>query len=119
MIVRNKDEWISRLGFSLLFGAGAVIASTLFFVAVAAKSNSKLIELVSYIFVVPLLPGWGFIAMFFNAWQAVHQGQIALVPFISLPVDSAVIFVVWHYIMRRKERQATSSSDKYVTLHLS
>ena len=115
MGVADKDDWIRWLGFSLFFGAGAVIVSTVFFVAFAANSNSKWVDLASYIFVVPLLPGWGFVAIFFNAWQAIHEGQIALVPIVSVPVDSAIIFMIWHYCARRRR---TDGPEKHITLHL-
>jgi hypothetical protein len=112
---REPDGWIRRLAFSLLFGGSSVIASTVFFVVSASKTNSKAIELLSYVFAVPLLPGIGFVAMFFNPWQAVHQGQIALVPIVSVPVDSAIIFFVRHYVSQRK----ATPPEKHVTLHLS
>jgi hypothetical protein len=115
MGTRQKDDWIRRFAFSLFFGGTSVIISTGFFIASASKTNSKAIELLSYVFAVPLLPGVGFVAMFFNAWQAVHQGQIALVPVVSVPVDSAIVFLVWHYFSQRK----ATPPEKHVTLHLS
>ena len=105
MNVRDQDDWIRRLAFSLLFSAAVVGVSTIFFVVVPAHP-SKTENLASYIFGVPLLPGWAFVLMFFGEWRSIHQGQIALVPLISLFVDWGLIFFTWQLLLRTKHRNS-------------
>jgi hypothetical protein len=63
---------------------------------------------------IPLLPGVGFVSMFFGSWQAFHQGQIALVPPVSIVVDSLIIFAIWEFVYSRRAAKA----DAHTTLHL-
>jgi hypothetical protein len=61
-----------------------------------------------------LLPGVSLVSIFFGSWQAFHQGQIALVPPVSIVVDSLIIFVIWEFVHGRRSPKA----DVHTTLHL-
>ena len=111
---RPQDDWPRRLAFSFLFGAASVFVSTVFFIALDSNNPSTVTKVFSYGCALPLLPGIGFVSIFFNSWQAVHGGQIALIPIVSLPVDMFIIFGVWTFLKRRK----VTSEEKHVTLHI-
>jgi hypothetical protein len=105
---------LSRLVWSCVFGTTAVVLSTLSFLIIASASPSKMQELVSDVVGVPLLPGVGFVSMFWGSWQAFHQGQIALVPPVSIIVDALIIFMIWELVHRRRSPKA----DVHTTLNL-
>jgi len=110
----RTDDWLTRLGLSLLFGGGSTVASLIGELFLSTLPSSTPAEFVSYIIAIPLLPGLAFVSMFYNSWQAFHQGQIALVPIISFPVDVLVVFGIWTFLSRR----TTSTAEKHVTLHI-
>ncbi len=98
---QDQNDWIQRLGLSVLFGFIIVIASTISVLVMGSDKPSTWQAIASDVAGIPLLPGVGFVAMFFGAWQAVHQGQIALIPIVSLIVDSAIIFFGWQLLSRK------------------
>jgi hypothetical protein len=105
---------LTRLVWSGVVGTAAVVLSTLFFLIIASAGPSKAQDLASDIVGIPLLPGVGFVSMFFGSWQAFHQGQIALVPPVSIVVDSLIIFAIWEFVYSRRAAKA----DAHTTLHL-
>jgi membrane protein DedA with SNARE-associated domain len=85
-----------------------------------------MVEITSYFVAAPLLPGMGFMALFFsNSWEVFHEepGVLVFIPLVSVAVDSLIIFATWNYYLRRKQRRQNETplekSEKYVTLHLS
>ena len=112
--MKRSDDWLTRFGLSLLLGAGAVITSLLGELFLSAFPASKTAEIASYVVAIPLLPGIAFISIFYSSWQAFHQGQIALVPVVSLPVDVFVILGIWTLIKRK-----STETEKHVILHIS
>ncbi|HEX7895259.1 MAG TPA: hypothetical protein VF447_13770 [Terriglobales bacterium] len=110
--MKRIDDWTARLGVSLLFGGGSVVGSFIGELLLNSFPWSKTAELASYVIGIPLLPGIGFVSMFHNSWQAFHQGQIALVPIVSLPTNVLIIFGVWTLLKRRR----SSPAEKHITL---
>lgn len=110
--IKRTGDWITRLVFSLLFCGGSIVASVVGGLFLSAFPSSRLAELASYVVAIPLLPGIAFVSMFYNSWQAFHQGQIVLVPIVSLPVDLLIIFGVLTLLKRRR----SSPAEKHITL---
>ena len=90
----SQDGWSQRLIWSGVLGTATVILSTLFFLMLESGHPSRAEEVASYVIGVPLLPGVGFVSIFWGSWQAIHQGQIAFIPPVSILIDSAIIFAV-------------------------
>jgi hypothetical protein len=110
----SRNGRLSRLVWAGIFGTTAVVLSTLFFLIVASANPSKAQDVASDVVGIPLLPGVGFVSIFFGSWQAFHQGQMALVPPVSIIVDSLIIFVIWEFVNSRKYPKA----DGHTTLKL-
>jgi|SRR5580658_928604 hypothetical protein len=114
MISDSHSGWQQRIVWSCVLGTAAVVFCTLFFFFIEAGHPSKAMDAVSYVIGIPLLPGVGFVSVFWGSWQAVHQGQIALVPPVSVVVDSLIIFVIWEFAHHRRSPRA----DVRTTLNL-
>jgi hypothetical protein len=114
MISDPHNGWRLRVVWSCVFGTAAVVLSTLLLFLFAAGHPSKLMDAASYVIGIPLLPGVGFVSVFWGSWQAFHQGQIALVPPVSIVVDSLITFVIWEFVHSRRSRKA----DAHATLNL-
>jgi len=112
--IKRTDDWITRLGLSLLFAGGSIVASVTGELLLSVSRSSRTADLAAYVIAIPLLPGIGFVSMFYNSWQAFHQGQIALIPVVSLPVDVLIIFAIWTLLKRRK----IYSDEKHITLRI-
>ena len=56
---------------------------------------------------VPLAPGWVLVSLTFGTLHAVHEGQIALIPFLSVVLDGFVVFIVWSlFILVRRQKKS-------------
>jgi hypothetical protein len=71
-------------------------------------------DFISYVVGIPLMPGAGVVAIYWGWWQALHSGQIGLIPPISIVADSAVIFAIWEFVYGAR----TPKRDVYATLNL-
>ena len=103
-------DWQRRLLLSLLLSVVVVLVSCVIVLSLDAQQpRSGHVPLFEYILGLPLAPGWLVVSLFFGDWRAVHQGQIALVPFISVAVDAFVIFLVWELIRKMSTDTAMPS----------
>jgi hypothetical protein len=110
----SNRGWLSRLVWSAVVGTTVVVLSTLLILIIGSANPSEAQDVASDIVGIPLLPGVGLVSIFFGSWQAFHQGQIALVPPVSIVVDSLIIFVIWEFVHGRRSPKA----DVHTTLHL-
>ncbi len=95
----SNRGWLSRLVWSGVVGTTVVVLSTLLILIIGSANPSEAQDVASDIVGIPLLPGVGRVSIFFGSWQAFHQGQIALVPPVSIVVDLLIIFVIWEFVM--------------------
>ena len=107
----SHEGWSQRLLWSAVLGTSAVILSGLFCLLLSSGHPSKAANAAFYVVGMPLLPGVGFVSVFWGSWQAFHEGQIAFVPPISIIVDSAIIFAIWEFIHQRKVSQESLGED--------
>lgn len=106
----SSIDWQARLLLSLLLAVIVVFASGVTVLLLdSQRSNSGQTTISEYVFGLPLAPGWLFVVYAFGDWRAVHQGQIALVPFVSAGVDAFVIFLIWELFRWRAVRKLLSS----------
>jgi hypothetical protein len=106
---RDQENRIRRIAFSLLFSIALVGTATIFFIVVPYPPSGAQ-KVASYFFGIPLIPGWLFVMRSFGGWRAIHEGQIALVPLISLFVNWGVIFAAWQLIRRANSRDIVRTS---------
>jgi len=78
------------------------------------QSRGAGIDLLMDVLGFPLVPWWLFVSVVFGEWRAVHQGQIALVPFISVATDSLLIFMVWEFFHRKMTRGLDSDNILHI-----
>lgn len=104
-----------RLKRSFIYAALAVIVSTALLLIVAFLGSASLgnagtstIDIVSYVFGFPLLSGWLVsLTMFGMPGSCATSTQILgvfLIPFISVPIDAGLIFLVWEFFHRKRSR---------------
>ena len=111
----GQNGWKRRLFFSVVYAIVAVLVSSIAVVSLsslespAGSRQNGAIEISTDIVGVPLAAGWYFVSLVFGEWRAVHQGQIALVPPISILIDALFIFAVWEFIHRKRSRELVSS----------
>jgi hypothetical protein len=109
------NGWQKRFGLSFLYAVIAVVASTII-VGILSSMESpgterrglSSAEVATYIFGLPLAPGWLIVKEIFGEWRMVHGGQVVLVWPLSLANDSIVIFLVWEFLHRKASRELTS-----------
>jgi hypothetical protein len=118
MAEANQKTSTQRFKRSCVYATVAVIASTVAVLVLVSLENpgrsSSRIDFAADILGFPLLPGWLVITGIFGNWGAVHGGQILLVPFVSLGIDTGLIFVVWEFFHRKASRGLDSDN----TLHI-
>jgi hypothetical protein len=95
-------------------GSTIVVVTTLLCLFLSSGHPSKAADIVFDVIGIPLLPGVGFVSMFWGSWQAIHQGQIVWIPPVSIVVDSLMVFGIWEFLPSRKSLEA----DVHTTLHL-
>ena len=106
MISDSHNGWQLRVVWSCVLGTAVVMLSTLLFFFLASGHPSKAMNAASYVIGIPLLPGVGFVSVFWGSWQAFHQGQIALIPPVSIILDSLIIFGIWEFVHSRRSPKA-------------
>ncbi|SRR5712691_2169344 len=117
MDAKEKSGWRGRLWRSCVYSAVAVVVSTIIVIVLASlegpagaqQRGSSGIDIATYVFGSPLATGWFIVVMVFGDWRAVHQGQIALVPFFSVVVDTIMIFLVWEFWHRKTSKELNST----------
>lgn len=113
-----NSRW-KRLGKSFAASTLLVVVSTIAVLVLAGfdkqPSGNRLLETASDVLGFPLATGWLFVETVFGEWRAVHQGQIALVPFLSIVIDALMIFLVWEFIHRKRSGDLASTD----VLHIS
>jgi hypothetical protein len=83
--------------------------------AVTTSGGSRVVEIATGVFGLPLATGFLCVALAFGEWRAFHQGRILLlVPLISVAIDWSLIFLIREFFHRRTSRELKSES----TLHL-
>jgi hypothetical protein len=108
----SNRGWLSRLVWSGVVGTTVVVWSALLILIIGSANPSQAQDVASHIVGIPL--GVGLVSIFFGSWQAFHQGQIALVPPVSIVVDLLIIFVIWEFVHGRRSPKA----DVHTALHL-
>jgi hypothetical protein len=66
-------------------------------------------DIVTWVFGFPLVTGWFVVVTVFGEWRSVHQGQIALVPLLSIVIDTILVFLVWEFWHRKTSKELKSS----------
>jgi cation transport ATPase len=110
----SHEGWPQRIVWSCVVSTAAVVFSGLFILFLASGQPSTTKDFISYVVGIPLMPGAGVVAIYWGWWQALHSGQIGLVPPISIVADSAVIFAIWEFVYGAR----TPKRDVYATLNL-
>jgi hypothetical protein len=113
----SQNDWRRRLRVSVGYALLAVFVSTIAVIGLSSLQNPTVqpngttaIDISTDVLGLPLATGWLFVSAVFGEWRAVHQGQIALVPFVSVAIDSLLIFLVWEFLHRKKSRGLGSDS---------
>jgi hypothetical protein len=77
---------------------------------------SRAADVATYALGIPLLPGLGFVSIFWGSWQAFHQGRIlALIPMSSFVIDATLLFLIWEFVHGARLRELAPEN----TLHVS
>jgi hypothetical protein len=114
MIPRHSG-WGWRLVWACTVAAAAVTISTLL-VLLFSTEASRGADVAAYVLGIPLLPGLGFVSVFWGSWQAFHQGPIlALIPLSSFIINALLLFAIWEFVHRVRLRELAPDS----TLHIS
>lgn len=108
----SKSNWKRRLWLSLVYAGLSVIVSTAFVIFLSSFSTgikpNHLLNLSEDVVGFPLITGWFVISLAFGEWRTVHQGQIALVPLVSIGIDAALTFAAWEFFHRKANRGLAS-----------
>jgi hypothetical protein len=118
----NSSGWKRRLWLSLVYAGLAVIVSTVVVLALASlekpstaqQNGTSAIDVAADVLGFPLVTGWVVVSLLFGEWRAIHQGQIALVPFISIAIDALLIFLVWGFFHRKASRDLDSDGVLHI-----
>lgn len=114
MSTSSHGGWPVRLIWSSVLATAVVVLSALFFLLFVSGRPSSAMNAASYVIGAPLLPGLGFVSLFWGSWQAFHQGQIAFVPLFSIIVDSAITFAIREFVHPARSEKP----DSHITLNL-
>jgi hypothetical protein len=101
----NDRSWQSRLGVSVVCAFVIVVVSTLFVLSLGS-SGMNASETTFEVVAAPLAPGWMLVSLTFGKLHAVHEGQIALIPFLSVVLDGFFVFMGWSLfiVIRRRKK---------------
>jgi hypothetical protein len=106
--------WRWRLVWSGVLAAAAVTLSTLLVLAFSTEASMSG-DIAAYAVGIPLLPGLGFVSVFWGSWQAFHQGRIlALIPLSSGAIDTLFLFVVWEFFHGVRSRELAPDNSLHV-----
>ena len=115
MTIEEINGWQKRFGLSFLYAIIAVVASTVILGILSSMENPgaerpgwKGADVATYIFGLPLAPGWLIVKEIYGEWRMVHGGQIVLIWPLSLAIDSILIFLVWEFLHRKASRELAS-----------
>jgi hypothetical protein len=117
----TPNDWKRRLLLSAVYAVITVFVSTIIVVVLSslespasARQGTGGIEIAGYVFGFPLATGWLFVSLVFGEWRAVHQGQIALIPFVSVVFDALLIFLVWEFFHRKMSQELASDGVLHI-----
>jgi hypothetical protein len=107
--------WQRRLFLSVVCAAVAVFASIVIALLLSplhyptgTRGQELAATLIICVVCSPLATGWLVVTLVFGEWGAVHGGQIALVPFISVLLDSLLTFLAWEFVHRKRSHELVS-----------
>ena len=111
MTFHLHGRWQWRLVWSSVLSAATVTSSLLLVLLLSSGHPSKATNVVTDIIGAPLLPGLGFVSVFWGSWQAFHQGRIlSLIPLSSCVIDTALLFAMWEFIHGVRSRELVAKN---------
>ncbi len=89
--------------------AAVVVLALLGSQATTQNHGLSIADRASYVLAIPLAPGWFLIRSMFDkvgSCSSLHEilGPILLVPFISVAIDTSLIFIIWEFFHRKASR---------------